>query len=97
MHNINIWYISDNGTKNVCGKIINEPIEKCIIFTMKNDIYRGSISLDEVHKIIYLSNILSNYITPEEFIEEKIDKNNRKIIVNKYKVLNKLYYKNLNF
>jgi hypothetical protein len=96
MHNINIWYISANSDylgKKVCGNIITKPIEKCIWFTMKSDEYRGNLTLDEVNKIIYLSNKLDNYQTPGELLEEKIDKLGRKIIYNKYKVLDLLYNK----
>ena len=94
LHNINIWYIIDNsGEKNICGALINKPIEKCIWFTMKTDELRGNLSLDEVKKIIYLSNKLTTYITPSELIKEKNDNFERKIINNKYKVLDYLYNK----
>jgi hypothetical protein len=97
MHNINIWYQVDStgglvGEK-VCGNIIKKPIEKCIWFTMKSDEYRGNLTIDEVNKIIYLSKILSNYQTPSEYTEEKNDTLGRKIIYNKYKVLDHMYFK----
>jgi hypothetical protein len=96
MHNINIWYsISEYGNDNVCGNLINERIEKCIIFTMKSDEYRGNITLDEVLKIIKLSTILTDYITPSEFLNDKNDEYGRKIIYNKYKVLDYIYNKNI--
>jgi hypothetical protein len=95
MHNINIWYQIDStggmlGSK-VCGDIIKKPIEKCIWFTMKSDDYRGNLSIDEVNKIIYLSKILTNYQTPAQYTEEKTDTLGRKIIYNKYKVLDHMY------
>ena len=98
MHNINIWYIPANSDylgEKVCGNIITKSIEKCIWFTMKSDEYRGNLTFDEVKKIIYLSKKLDKYQTPSELLEEKIDKLGRKIIYNKYKVLD-LLYKNIN-
>lgn len=111
MHNINIWYIPEptNFTnqstqinqintklENVCGNLLNIPISKCIWFSMKSDEYRGNLTLDEVQKIIYLSKILSNYQTPSDYTVEKIDKIGRKIVYNKYKVLDLVYQNNLN-
>jgi len=96
MHNINIWYNSTNSDyigEKVCGNIITKPIEKCIWFTMKSDEYRGNLTLDEVKKIIYLSKKLDNYQTPSELLEEKTDNLGRKIVYNKYKVLDLLYKK----
>jgi len=64
MHNINIWYIENEfGENNICGKLLNKPIEKCIIFSMKTDDKRTNISLDEVTKIIKLSNECTNIPT----------------------------------
>lgn len=101
MHNINVWYQTDatGGLlgKKVCGDIIKKPIERCIWFTMKSDEYRGNLTCDEVNKIIYLSKILTNYQTPSEYTEEKNDHLGRKIIYNKYKVLDHMYNKYFNF
>ena len=93
LHNINIWYTTDYGNHDVCGKLVNDKIEKCIIFTMKTDEYRGNITLEEVNKIIDLSRKLDTFITPEELSKEKIDNYGRKIINDKYKVLDYLYNK----
>jgi hypothetical protein len=96
MHNLNIWYvINEYDDNNVCGNIINKPIDKCIFFTMKNEEYRGNITLDEVNKIVYLSTILTNYMTPSELLDEVNDTMGRKIINNKYKVLDYVYDKNM--
>jgi hypothetical protein len=97
MHNINIWYQIDSTGgllgKPVCGDIIKKPVEKCIWFTMKSDDYRGNLTIDEVNKIIFLSKILTNYQTPYEYTEEKNDYLGRKIVYNKYKVLDHMYNK----
>jgi hypothetical protein len=91
MHNINIWYTTFSYGRDVCGKLLNKKIDKCIWFTMKSDEIRGSINYDEVKKIIYLSEKLDNYITPGYMTEEKFDSMGRKIIYNKYKVLDYMY------
>jgi len=93
MHDINIWYVEDKYGDKVCGNILNKPLEKCIWFTMKSEEYRGNLTLDEVKKIIKLSLHLENYNIPEEFTIDKLDKYNRKIIYNKYKVLDCMYDK----
>jgi hypothetical protein len=96
MHNINIWYIDDDyGEKNICGSLIKNPLEKCLWFTLKSDELRGNLTLNEIEKIIYLSTKLSTYCTPSELLEEKIDIYGRKIINNKYKILDLLYNKYL--
>ena len=59
---------------------------------MKTEIYRDNLTLDEVNKIIFLSLKLDNYNTPSEMIEEKIDNLGRKIIYNKFKILDQLYH-----
>ena len=96
MHNINIWYLADPYGESVCGNILTKPVEKCIWFTMQTNEIRGNLRLDEVNKIIYLSNILTNYITPDEYTKEKIDSLGRKIIYNKYRILDSMYDKNKN-
>jgi len=94
MHNINIWYsTSDSGDFNTCGNLLDEQVDKCIIFSMKSEEFRGNITLDEVKKIIYLSKVLTNYQTPSELLEEKTDNYGRKIIYNKYKVLDYTFNK----
>jgi hypothetical protein len=97
MHNINIWYTTAiDGDKTLCGSLINQYVDKCIWFTMKTDEFRGNLTLDEVKKIIYLSKILTNFMTPSDYTQEKIDSLGRKIIYNKYKVLDLLYNDNQN-
>ena len=95
MHNINIWYSIGITENKICGNLVNEKyIDKCIFFTMKTDVYRDNLTLDEVNKIIYLSLKLDNYQIPSEFTEEKNDNLGRKIIYNKFKILDQLYYNN---
>jgi len=92
-YNINIWYtMIDGGSMTLLGKLLKRPIEKCIIFTMNTYDCRGSLSLDEVNKIIKLSKVLPNFDVPSEYNEEKTDNINRKIVWNKYKLLDRLYY-----
>ena len=91
MHNINIWYTLFSYGTDPCGKLVNRKIDKCIWFTMKSEEYRVNLTLNEVKKIIFLSEKLSDYITPAEYTEEKNDTMGRKIVYNKYKVLDLVY------
>ena len=92
-HNINIWYEKLDGCKNnLCGKILDKPIYKCIWFTMITDIYRGSLTLNEVTKIINLSYKLEfPYKIKNEWDDIEKDTYGRNKINNKYKILEKAY------
>lgn len=97
MHNINIWYTIGIDESKICGNLINEKcIDKCIFFTMGSEKYRGNLTLDEVNKIIKLSLKMKEYKTPSEFLEDINDELGRKIIYNKYKVLDKIYFNHFN-
>jgi hypothetical protein len=97
MHNINIWYTIGIDENKICGNLINEKyIDRCIFFTMGSEQYRGNLTLDEVNKIILLSLKLKEYKTPSEYTEDKNDELGRKIIYNKYKVLDKIYFNHFN-
>ena len=89
LHNINIWYEPCDGcSTKTCGKILERPIYKCIWFTMITDEYRGSIYLDEVKKIIDVSNKMEfPFNAKKEWIDDEKDEFSRKVIKNKYKVL----------
>lgn len=90
LHNINIWYEPNEFLKNnkLCGKLISKPVYKCIWFTQISDEYRGCITLEEVMDIIKISNHLEfPYSVKEDFVKEEYDSLGRKIIKNKYKIL----------
>ena len=89
--------ITKYGTKNVCGSLVNDPIEKCFVFTMLTNTIRGWITKDEVMKIIKLSEVLTPPFAPDDkwFKEEK-DEFGRKIIKNKYRILDNIYQENFN-
>lgn len=93
LHNINIWYeLCDGCSTKLCGNILEKPIYKCIWFTMISDEYRGSIYLDEVKKIISISNKLEfPFNVKDEWVEEETDEFTRKVIKNKYKILDLAY------
>ena len=93
LYDISIWYTTDSGSKNIFSKLINNPVYSCIIFVKLSDNIRGSISLNEINKIINLSHKLSSFEVPEEYEIMKRDKYNRNIIDNKYRLLSKLYSK----
>lgn len=94
-HNVNIWYTESDDGDYVLGDLLNIKIDKCIIFTLINDNYRGNISLGEVQKIIHLSSKLEKYDTPVEYSSEEKDELGRNIIKNKYRILHKIYNSNL--
>ena len=98
MHNINIWYITLHGCNNICCNLIDKPIYKCIIFTKKSENLIGNLTLDECNKILNLSKKLGkdNYDVPKKYLEEKNDNLGRKIIYNKYKILDLLSNEFLN-
>lgn len=89
LHNINIWYESCDGcSTKICGKILERPIYKCFWFTMITDEYYGSIYLNEVKKIIEVSNKMDfPFNAKKEWIDDEKDEFSRKVIKNKYKVL----------
>jgi hypothetical protein len=99
-YNINIWFTKfEYGEEGVCGNILkNIRINKCIVFTLINDNYRGNLSMDEFNKIKFLSTKLEHYGVPEEFTTDEKDELGRYIVKNKYKVLESMYrtYKNHN-
>jgi hypothetical protein len=96
MHNLNIWYELLDGVntkKKVCGNLIDKPVYKCLIFTMKNEEFRGSISLNEINKIIEISNHLEPPFKSEErWIFDEKDDFGRNVIKNKYRVLDHAYF-----
>lgn len=94
LHNINIWYeVCDGCSKDICGKVLEKPIYKCFWFTMINDEFRGNLTFDEVNKIIKISNVLDFPFTPKtEWVEDETDEINRKVIKNKYKILDLAYH-----
>lgn len=94
-HNINIWFTKfDYGEEGVCGNILKHiRINKCIVFTLINDNYRGSLTMDEFKKIKFLSTKLEHYGVPEEYNNDEKDELGRYIVKNKYKVLESMYRK----
>jgi hypothetical protein len=92
-HNINIWYVDsiEKKEQGVCGNLINEPVEKCIWFTMNTDTIRGNLTKDEVMKIIFLSTKLDSYNPKIDWTDMKLDKLGRLIIKNKYRILDEKY------
>ena len=96
LHNINIYYRSLNKkkyNKNVLGKLVDIPIYQCFVMTyLTNDLF-GNISLKEVEDIIYLSNKLEGYKPDKDLLKDEFDNFNRKIIKNKYRILNRTMQK----
>jgi hypothetical protein len=92
-HNINILYTKSEYGIEV-GKLIDVKVDKCIVYTMLTDSIRGSITLNEVNKIISLSTKLeAPYNCVDKDSKEEFDEYGRRIVKNKYRILD-LYYNN---
>jgi hypothetical protein len=93
-HNINIWYlpsIEPDKETGICGNLVDEPVERCIWFTMNTPTIRGNLTYDEVKKIIFLSTKLTDYNPHIDWSDQKLDKLGRLIIKNKYRILDEKY------
>ena len=88
-HNLNIAYTHDDYGNELIPNLIKGKIDSAIFFTMKNDKFRGNLTLDELNQIIKLSNKLESFrtIDQELSMEEEYDNFGRKIIKNKFRVL----------
>jgi len=90
-HNLNIWYVKDEYCDKPFPKLLNKNIDKCIIFTLINDNYRGNLYLDEFNKIKYLSNKMKTFKPDVKYLTDEKDELGRDIIKNKYRVLHMTY------
>lgn len=97
-HNINIYYTKDEyGTENVCGKLLKQKIDKCLIFSMLTKTIRTNINLEEFNKIIKLSEVLEEPYKPDpKWFDEEKDEHGRPIIKNKYRILDNVYKEKFN-
>ena len=94
-HNLNIYYIkSTNGIS--LGNLIKNKIERCVFTTKKTDEYWGDISLNEVKKIIDIAKITDNFNVDPDIDKEEKDDIGRKILKNKYRILNLMWKKLIN-
>lgn len=92
-YNIDLYYLEEEyeGSNTICGNLLSKKIDKCVICNMKTEDLRGSITLDEVNKIIMLSRKLDIYETPGKYLLDTYDKHGRKIIYSKYRILIDLF------
>jgi hypothetical protein len=93
LHNINIFYVANEYGEDIAPKLIPEKVETALFFTKIDDDFRGNLTLDEVKKIIELSNKLESFEVDEEYMKEEKDELGRNIIKNKYKILEFVYNK----
>ena len=96
-HNLNIYWLEDEfgscSVRNTCGKLLNKPVEKCIVFSIYADNIRHSLTLNEFNKILKLSDKLEDYKVPAKFNpdSELKDALGRKIVNNRFKILDSIY------
>lgn len=86
-HNLNICYITGDLGNEIFPKITPGKIEMAVFYSMNNENFRGNITLDEVKKIVKLSNIMESSDPKSEWMEEETDSLGRRVIKNKYKIL----------
>jgi len=97
-HNINILYTkSEYGSNDVCGKLLKCKIDKCVVYSLLTKTIRANLFLDEFTKIMKLSQVLEEPYKPDsKWFEEEKDEHGRKIIKNKYRILDNVYYEKFN-
>ena len=86
-HNLNINYISSEYGNSEFPKLVPGKIESAVFFTMNNENARGCITLNEVKKIIKLSNTLETFEPKPEWLDDEFDSLGRKVVKNKYRIL----------
>ena len=74
--------------------LVKGKIDLAIFYTMNTDELLGHITLDEIKKIIHLSNKLDDFSSNDDLTCEERDKLDRPMVKNKYRILEKMY--NLN-
>ena len=94
LHNLNIHYTHDEYGQEIMPSIVKGKIDIAVFFTMLSEDRRGNLTLDELKKILHLSNKLENYSVSDEQLKEEKDSMNRNIIKNKYRILEKLFLSN---
>lgn len=90
-HMLNVWYTTSDYGEKIFPNLIDKKIDRMICFT-KTNIYKDDFSLDELNKIIKLSNKEILSIDIELFKQEK-DELNRKIIKSKFRILTIMFKK----
>jgi hypothetical protein len=94
LHNININYTLDEYGEEFMPNLVKGKIDLAIFYTMNTDELLGHITLDEIKKIIHLSNKLDDFSSNDDLTCEERDKLDRPMVKNKYRILEKMY--NLN-
>ena len=94
LHNLNVHYTHDDYGEEFMPNLVKGKIDLAVFYTMTTETLRGNLTLDELKKIIYLSNKLEDFKPSDDIINEEKDEMGRTIIKNKYRILEKIY--NLN-
>ena len=78
------------------GKLLEPKVDKCLVYSMMTKTIRTNLTLNELNKIIKLSEVLKEPYKPDDkWFEEEKDEHGRKIIKNKYRILDNVYKENM--
>lgn len=88
-HNLQIYY--SKGKNSEMEKIVGSKYDKLVITSKLTDDFYCDITLNEIKKIIEISKKLDNWTTSEDMLKDEKDDLGRKIVKNKYRILEKYY------
>jgi hypothetical protein len=91
LHNLNIHYTHDDYGEEFIPNLVKGKVDLAVFYTMTSDELRGNLTLDELKKIITLSNKLDTFVPDKEILKEEKDDMGRDIIKNKYRILQQVY------
>ena len=70
-HNLNIWYITNEYGTDEISNLVDGKVEIAVFFTMISEEYRGNITLEEINKIVKLSNVMDNFSIKKNGYQKK--------------------------
>lgn len=94
LHNLNIHYTHDEYGEEFMPNLVKGKIDLAVFYTMTTDELRGNLTLEELKKIIHLSNKLDSFVPDKELLKEEKDTMERDIIKNKYRILEHVFNSN---
>ena len=91
LHNLNIHYTHDDYGEEFIPNLVKGKVDLAVFFFFYSDELRGNLTLDELKKIITLSNKLDTFAPDKEILKEEKDEMGRDIIKNKYRILEQVF------